>query len=469
MTLPPGFAARAQGWLGAEWADLAAALREPPVRGLRLHRVGPAAGGAAGALALGAPPLPLPADLAAILGAPVSWAAAGRLCPAGRALGRHPYHEAGAYYLQEPSAMAAAAALQVRPGERVLDLCAAPGGKASALGRDLRGQGELVVNEPHPGRAQVLGRNLERLGVPALITQEPPERLAEAWAGWFDAVLVDAPCSGEGMFRKDPRAAAQWSERGVAGCAARQRAILACAARLARPGGRVLYSTCTFEPQENEAVVAWALGALPVEAVPLPLWPGWEPGRPEWAGGTAAVREARRLWPHRAAGEGAFLAALRVLGRAGRQGPAGLPPGPAPAGWRAWLTELLPGAVLPERWLQPTLRGDFIHAPASDLPLQGLRVLRPGLGLARRSAGRLEPEHQLAMALAGGVAARARGLDAREACAYLAGHPLAGGGERGTVWVHHGGLPLGWARDIGERTNNLYPQGLRRQDLTDRL
>ena len=471
MPLPPGFVATMRDLLGAEWPDLQAALMaQPPVRGVRLHRVGereaePSSD--AVALAIAAPRLPVPAELAAHLGDRVPWTADGWYLPEDTPLGRHLYHEAGAYYIQEPSAMAAVTGLAPCPGERILDLCAAPGGKATALAAALRGRGQVVANEIHATRVRVLAQNLERLGVPAVVTNETPARLATCWPARFDAVLVDAPCSGEGMFRKDPDACTQWSPAAVEACAARQRDILACAVRLTRPGGRILYCTCTFNPAENEQVIAWALRALPVALLPLPVWPGWMPGRAVWAGGEPTLAHTRRLWPHRGRGEGHFLAALRVAGvgegRAG-EGRAGEGRvGAAPlAGWREWLEGLSAGPV-PEAWLHPIEQGGHLFADAScGLPLRGLRVLRPGLCLAVRAQGRWEAHQQLAMALRVGFAANAHELDRDSARRYLAGEALAAAGSRGLVWLHTGGLPLGWGRNVGSRINNLYPKGLRR-------
>jgi 16S rRNA C967 or C1407 C5-methylase (RsmB/RsmF family)/NOL1/NOP2/fmu family ribosome biogenesis protein len=479
-----GFEACMRGWLGPEWTALRDALEGRPVRAVRLHRVGPDPAGrlaGGGALAIGSRTLSVPGDLAAQLGEAVPWWPAGRYVSADSPVGRHVYHEAGAYYVQEPSAMAATAALAAQPGERVLDLCAAPGGKAAALGWALGGRGQLVANEVHPGRARVLAQNLERLGVPALVVQEAPARLAQRWEGRFDAVLVDAPCSGEGLFRREAAARAQWTEAGVAGCAARQREILASAVRLARPGGRVVYSTCTFNPVENEQVIAWALRALAVEAAELPLWPEWDQGRPEWCGGMAALERARRLWPHRGRGEGHFVAALTVAGAAGAGGPCTGPThgigtaaarggpsgGAATAEWSAWLGRL--AADVPEAWERPLAWGQRLFSDESGgLPLNGLRVLRPGLCLAEGAGAALRPHHQLAMAARLGAMRRARELDLEAARAYLGGAPLPGGAGRGLVWLHTGGLPLGWARDAGQRANNLYPQALRRTDLIAR-
>lgn len=169
--------------------------------------------------------------------------------------GRHPYHEAGVYYIQEPSAMAPAVFLGVQPGERVLDLCAAPGGKTTQIAGKMQGRGLLVSNEINPQRAKILSENVERLGIRnALVLNETPERLAQVFPGCFDRILVDAPCSGEGMFRKNENAGEEWSLENVEQCARRQDGILDCAVTMLRPGGRLVYSTCTFAPRRTRGV-----------------------------------------------------------------------------------------------------------------------------------------------------------------------------------------------------------------------
>lgn len=171
--------------------------------------------------------------------------------------GRHPYHEAGVYYIQEPSAMAPVAFLGAEPGEKVLDLCAAPGGKSTQIAGKMQGKGLLVSNEIHPQRARILSENVERLGIRnCLVLNETPERLVEVFPGYFDRILVDAPCSGEGMFRKNENAGEEWSPENVKQCALRQDGILDCAVAMLRSGGRLVYSTCTFAPQEDEGSVS---------------------------------------------------------------------------------------------------------------------------------------------------------------------------------------------------------------------
>ena len=222
--------------------------------------------------------------------APVPWCSAGFTIVADDAEpGKHPYHAAGLYYLQDPSAMAVAELLDPQPGERVLDLASAPGGKATHIAAKMQGQGLLVANEIHSKRAWELAGNLERWGATHVaITNERPERLAERFEGFFDRVLVDAPCSGEGMMRKGEAARVEWAPELMHGCALRQSGILEQAAALVRPGGRLVYSTCTFNPEENEGTVARFLDAHPeFELIEPPRPPGFSPGRPDWLGAEA--------------------------------------------------------------------------------------------------------------------------------------------------------------------------------------
>lgn len=225
---------------------------------------------------------------------------------------RHPFYYAGLYYLQEPSAMTPASILPVTPGEQVLDLCAAPGGKATALGAKLKGQGLLVANDISASRAKALLKNLEIFGVRnSYVTNAYPAMLAEQFTGAFDRVLVDAPCSGEGMFRKDLANARAWSLQKVRDCAKTQHEIIRQAVSMLRPGGLLLYSTCTFSPEENEQTIASLLQEDPqMQLVEIPWYEGFSHGRPELADGNARLRKCVRIFPHRMAGEGHFLALL---------------------------------------------------------------------------------------------------------------------------------------------------------------
>ena len=225
---------------------------------------------------------------------------------------RHPFYYAGLYYLQEPSAMTPASILPVMPGEHVLDLCAAPGGKATALGAKLAGEGLLVANDISASRAKALLKNLEIFGIRnSFVTNAYPAKLAEQFAGAFDKILVDAPCSGEGMFRKDLANARVWSLEKVKECAKTQHEIIRQAVSMLRPGGLLLYSTCTFSPEENEQTIASLLQEdTRMRLVEIPWQEGFSHGRPDLADGNVELEKCIRIFPHRMGGEGHFLALL---------------------------------------------------------------------------------------------------------------------------------------------------------------
>lgn len=261
--------------------------------------------------------------------ASIPWTKDGFYTPPEARPGKHPFYYAGLYYIQEPSAMSPVELLDVQPGDYVLDLCAAPGGKSVQIGAGLEGQGLLVTNDIHPDRTKALVRNMELYGVTqSVVLNEEPARIANAFPAFFDKVLVDAPCSGEGMFRKDPDMVRAWEREPVTTYAQMQQDILDSAAKLVAPGGRLVYSTCTFSPEENEASIARFLTKHPdYKVIPIELKHGFASGRPEWAqacmeehGWEAdneaieATRHTIRLWPHRLQGEGHYVA---VLGRAG--------------------------------------------------------------------------------------------------------------------------------------------------------
>ena len=328
--LPDLFCEKMKTLLGAEFDAFLSSLDRPRAVALRLNPL--KCSTPRGSASQGLPALPEKVCEAFHL-TPVPWARDGyNYDPAARP-GLHPYHAAGVYYLQEASAMAPAGLLDAQPGERVLDLCAAPGGKSTQIAASMDGRGLLVCNEIHPKRAAILSSNIERMGVAnALVLNEHPSRIAERFPAYFDRVLVDAPCSGEGMFRKHDAASNDWSFETVSMCAARQAEILDCAARTLRPGGRLVYSTCTFSPEENEQTVAAFLRRNPsfeIEALPAP-W--FAPGRPEWADGNDALTRTFRLWPHQLLGEGTLpLSCIKTETVLGRRRPANrLRPCPSP-------------------------------------------------------------------------------------------------------------------------------------------
>jgi len=453
--IPAAFVRQMEHWLGAEARDLVAALSAKPWRGLRYAAVARPRG-------------ELPPSLAPFLSGGVPWAADGFYLGPGPSLGYTVLHQAGAFYLQDPSAMAVAVALDPQPGERILDLCAAPGGKTThvALMAARRGGAQLVANDVHRDRVLALAENVERVGAPCAITNESPAALADAWPQAFDAIVVDAPCSGEGMFRKDPAVRAEWRPDAPERFQALQKDILRHALTMLRPGGRLVYSTCTLNPLENEQVVLWLLDHYPVALEPLPDWPEWRPARSDWAADREEVGLAKRLWPHVGRGEGHFVARFRLLdpvATSPRRRPKAATPSTDKA-WDAWLASLV--AEVPPAWRKTVARKSVVFADAlGDLAVSSLRVLRPGPPIAERKGQVFVPHHAASRLLPPGGFRATVEIDEETAIRYLAGEPLAlpaGHDHEATFCaVAHEGFHLGFAKRAPGRLNNLYPRGLR--------
>lgn len=441
--LPEQFLERMRKMLGEEYDAFLDSFSQEACRALRLNALKMGENGESAA-SRGASAVPFHLT-------PVSWAKDGYYYEAEDEPGKHPYHEAGVYYIQEPSAMTPVSLLETQPGEQILDLCAAPGGKSTQIAAAMEGEGLLVSNEIHPGRARILSENIERMGIRnACATNETPRRLAEAFPEYFDRILVDAPCSGEGMFRKNEAACEEWSPENVELCGARQDEILDCAARMLRPGGRLVYSTCTFAPTENEGSVERFAGR-----------------HPEFT-----VADMQRLWPHRIKGEGHFAAVLQKEGVI----PAGdhvMPPMGLQRGigenerkeWtefeREFLRVKLGGTFLKF--------GDNLYLAPENLPhLKGLKALRPGLHLGTLKKNRFEPSHALALAISPRDAAHVWKLSATDSIvnAYLEGQTFPAEGEKGWYLICVDGYSLGWGKLAGGMMKNHYPRGLRKQGKT---
>ena len=454
MKLPEPFLTRMRQMLGDEYEAFLNSYDQPAARGLRLN------------LLKAGPDLELPFPTA-----PVEWCPTGRRYDGELRPGLHPWHDAGVYYIQEPSAMAVAEIAAPRPGERVLDLCAAPGGKTSHLA-SLAGDGCLLIsNEIHPQRARILSRNVERMDIRnAAVLNESPDRLAERFPGFFDCIVVDAPCSGEGMFRKEPVALEEWSEENVALCARRQDEILDAALEMLAPGGRLIYSTCTFAPDEDEGTLSRLLERHPeLELSELSDYPGVMPARADWYTPAApGIEKAARLFPHHLCGEGHFAARLVRKGEEGVHGSASVQPqrknGKQPdlSTWeefcRQTLTVPLTGRL--------ELAGDTLSLLPDTLPdLSGLRVVRAGLTLGQLKKGRFEPDHALAMALRPGDVRQTLDLTADDprTLAYLKGEAISGSLKlSGYVLVTVDGFSMGWGKASKGTVKNHYPKGLRR-------
>lgn len=382
------------------------------------------------------------------VGQPVPWEPMGYYYDPDARPGLHVFHEAGVYYLQEASAMAPVALLDPQPGERVCDLCAAPGGKTTQIAGRMMGRGFLLCNEINSKRAKILSRNIERMAVSnALVTNEHPATLAQRFAGFFDRVLVDAPCSGEGMFRKEEAAVTDWSQETVEMCARRQAEILSSAAELVRPGGHLVYSTCTFSPEEDEQAVARFLENHP-EFVPETVDAPWF---------EAGENGSFRLWPHKLLGEGHFAAVLRKMegGEESTMIPAGEK---LPKTWQPFAASL--GIRLPDG--KAATFGDTLYWAPPDMPdIRKLKVLRPGLELGTVKKDRFEPAHALALWLKTCENKQDYPADSGEISAYLRGDVVPSM-QKGWCLVSAGGYSIGWGKGDGRVLKNHYPKGLRR-------
>lgn len=408
---------------------------------------------------------------------PVPWTENGFYCPLDSRPARHPFYRCGLYYLQEPSAMAPASLLPLQPGDRVLDLCAAPGGKATELGARLKGQGVLAANEINNSRSKALLRNLELFGISnSFVTNESPQRLAREFPEFFNKILVDAPCSGEGMFRKEPAAIKTWSSEKSQSCAGLQREILTQAIQMLSPGGMLLYSTCTFAPGENEGTVSYVLENFPeMELTEFPETCNFSPGNPLWGNGDSRLSLCLRIWPHRCQGEGHFMALFRKKGTPktestppSRQKKNKKPHSPLPELLEDSLQPLIPAMSVPFSWEQVEIRGNKVYLVPKGLPrTTGLRFLRNGLFLGELKKNRFEPGQPLALALNRRPPARIEipGEDPRIS-SYLHGEPISVAPEEcsvssGWVLLCTEGFPLGWGKLVKGVFKNKYPGGWR--------
>lgn len=422
MKLPEEYVKRMALQLNDGYPAYLKAMEEPPKRALRCN-------------ALKCTPEKLKALLPALIPLPQENPAESFLLPEGFAPGRDVFHRAGLYYVQELSAQYPVSLLDVQPGMAVLDLCAAPGGKSAQIAAALRGEGVLFANEIVPGRAKILLGNLERMGVSnAVVTSMEPDRLVARTGPVFDRVLIDAPCAGEGMFRKDYEAIQQWSPAHVTACAQRQRLILEAAQGALKPGGKLVYSTCSFSPEENEQTAALLLK-----------------NHKEFT-----LLKQSRLYPHTSLGEGQYAALFLKDGELTPpafipQKESGLPLA------KAFLEENLyplPGTLLglPD--------GRALLVPPLPVSLQGLRVLRAGLLLGAAEKGRFTPAHALAMAGRESPFIQRAALSIEEAQRYLKGETLSTA-LNGWCAVTAESFSLGLGKGADGILKNHLPKGLR--------
>lgn len=446
---------------------------------------------------------------------PVAWAREGFYAVAEEHPGKHPLHEGGAYYIQEPSAMSVVSLLAPEPGDIVCDLCAAPGGKSTQIAGRLMGEGLLISNEIFPARAKILSQNIERFGAAnCVVCNEPPDNMAAHFPLFFNKIVVDAPCSGEGMFRKDDTAIEEWSLQQVAVCKERQEMILEYADRMLAPGGVMVYSTCTFSPDEDENMIAWFLSTHPDYILEdwreiLPQNCGLEGGRTAFleenssgkdtgAEDTNAdlfeknapfhsgeIEKTLRLWPHKLKGEGHFAARLRKTGTL-------LPHDTGAKSQKKKRADIADYLDFAKQFLRETpdknaekekdasfsvtsfLRknnsfqyfGDELYLVPSQMnSLKGLKVMRAGLHLGTRKKNRFEPAHALAMALSPKDVIQYQNCDYDTALHYLRGETISCDANfRSWTLVCCDGISLGWGKAQNSILKNHYPKGLRIQN-----
>lgn len=457
--LPQAYAERMRSLLGEEYAAYEKTYEQPVRQGMRLNR------------------RKITAEkweqIRPFLGEKIPWVANGYYIENGQEElpSRHPYYFAGLYYLQEPSAMTPASRLPIREGDYVLDLCAAPGGKATELAGRLAGSGLLLANDLSSSRAKALLKNLELTGAANIyVSSETPQKLAENLPEFFDKVLIDAPCSGEGMFHKEPKMIQYWEEQPPSYYAKIQKELILLGTRMLRPGGMLLYSTCTFSPEENEEVIADLLEQNPDMAlVPIESYSGFSPGFPIRGASeerNRALKNCVRIFPHKMPGEGHFLALLQKKGTAGNRKEKASPSAALPACAEEFLKlvklDFSQGIFQLEREKLYFLPGK------SRLPK--LRYLRTGLYLGEVKKNRFEPSQALAMALSPETFASCVELDSRDlrTVKYLKGETLdvsdlVRPGQKGWQLVCTDGYALGFGKLSGGSLKNKYYPGWRLQ------
>lgn len=424
----------------------------------------------------------------------VKWCDTGFIADTDEKFGRLALHDAGAFYMQEPSAMAVVSAVNsvvdIR-GMKVLDLCAAPGGKSTQLAAYMQGEGVLVSNEINKDRALILSSNLERMGVKnAVVLNETPDRIADTFEEYFDVIVVDAPCSGEGMFRKDDTAISEWSTENVTMCAERQKEILDAIVHSLKPGGILAYSTCTFAPLEDEIQIADFLSRYPeFELMDVPVFEYFDNGHPEWLDSeymseiSDSIKKCARLWPHKIEGEGHFICVMRKAGDSDSGSSDKTGDYDACSSYKAGKKKKeksnnridRKNYEIVEKFFSDNIKTDsfnrekmtvsseyvYMLPDGLEKDLSKLRVIRTGLQLGMIKKDRFEPSHSLAMALKKDEAVRCVELNDDEALSFRHGEEIRKECDNGWTLVCVSGVSLGWGKAVNGVIKNHYPKGLR--------
>ena len=364
--------------------------------------------------------------------------------------GKSPEHMAGLIYFQEPSAMSVVPVLGIEKGDFVLDLCAAPGGKSTHAAEFLSGEGLLVSNEIVKKRSTILSDNLERMGIKnAIVTNENPKDLEDKFPEFFNKIIVDAPCSGEGMFRKEEKAIEEWSLEHTKSCAVRQKLIMDSAIKMLSPGGKLVYSTCTFSPLENEGVADYVLSNYPeMELLPIDT--------PYFSDGfnldfTHDLTKTKRIFPHKNKGEGHFIALFKKKGEYSK-----------PQLKCGKIPDISLYREFEKKYLDCSLSGQFLtfgedlYFSEINVDISNIKVIRYGLHLGKLKKGRFEPSHALALSLD----CQKFKFECPDINKYFRGETFLSDID-GWCVVTHNGMNMGWSKGSGGVLKNHFPKYMR--------
>lgn len=448
MLLPEKFEIRMKNMLKTEYSDFLRALTDTPVySGIRVNTKKQDAGEY------------IKREFGKLENIP--WCADGFYADKSQISGRHPYHTAGLFYFQEPSAMSVVSAFSVNKDDYILDLCAAPGGKATQAGALLGEDGLLIANEINKSRSNILADNIDRFGIKnCIVTNETPQRLAEKYPNFFDKIIVDAPCSGEGMFRKEPQAVTEWSIEHTISCGERQKHILDCAFKMLRSGGYLVYSTCTFAPEENEKICAYILKNHNAKLIAPENLDMLSHGRTEWSDSEFDMDNTRRIFPHKNKGEGHFIALFHSLDEK------------TPREIKVKKTVKSDSEKLyrefEKEFLNVTLNGEFclfceqLYLKPKNIDIDKIKTIRAGLPLGVCRKGRFEPSWALCLALTKNDIKNTLDFraDSEKLKSYMMGQTLECS-KKGWCAVTVDGYPLGWGKASGGVLKNHFPKYLR--------